>query len=61
MNQYAHQKRGVWWFHKPLVEIIGYIEINNDAIRDRIETILQKGLSSLLIFNDQGVDTEFDS
>ncbi len=60
MNDYAHQKRGVWWFRKPLVGIVGYVEITNEALRKRVETILQKGLGSLLVFNDQGIDAEPD-
>lgn len=60
MNDYAHHKRGVWWFRKPLVGIVGYVEISSEALRKRVETILQKGLSSLLIFNDQGIDAEPD-
>ena len=60
MNDYAHEKRGVWWFRKPLVGIVGYVVISSDALRKRVETILQKGLGSLLVFNDQGVDAEPD-
>ena len=60
LNDYAHQKRGPWWFRKPLVGIVGYVEISSEALRKRVETILQKGLGTLLIFNDQGVDAEPD-
>lgn len=34
--------------------------IGSDALRKRVETILQKGLGSMLVFNDQGVDAEPD-
>jgi transcriptional regulator with XRE-family HTH domain len=58
MGEWADDKRGVWWFRKPIVGLVGYVEIDDEALRKQIEKILTKGLDPLLIFNDQNVDSE---
>lgn len=45
-----------FWYRPPIVESASYIEIEDEKMRKRLESLLIKSLGSHAVINHQGVD-----